>query len=279
MREKLTAEEDTSISAWPEWLYLDEVSGLLEKVIEASQDADHHQVGALFPLLDSIRESVFSLRVLAKMQALRDSYVISRVIYETSINACFLLTSPIELTNRASIHAKQKTLRNLVRRIEIAGTPFFEFKFDKAEEIQNEPKNREWLEEFTSKSGREITSWTPESVQKRLEAIRETFGRVATNGIVFGLLLYQHASEIAHGTLYGTLFSWGAMEPGRRLSSPEDLGRFRRAELRHVLKLVCFTLESLIKVCAQVLSVHPLAEQAKKARLSYYESKDKSVLQ
>lgn len=268
-----SVETDTPASAWPEWRYFDEVNALLGKIIAAAKDAGSSRVGALYPLLDSIEESVFSLRTLARMQALRDSYVISRVIYETSINACFLLTSPVELTNRANVHAKQKALRNLVRRIEIAGSPLFEFKATGTEEILQDPKYKQWLAEFTSKSGREITSWTSENVQQRLEAIYLAFGSDASKGLAFGLLLYRHASEIAHGTLYGTLFSWGAMELGRPLKSPEDLAIFRKAELRHVLKLVSFTLESLVHVCAKVLALQPLAELANKARSDYYESR------
>ncbi|MCZ8384357.1 DUF5677 domain-containing protein [Achromobacter xylosoxidans] len=273
MSQSSSVKTDIPASAWPEWRYFDEVNALLGKIISAAKDAKSSRVGALYPLLDSIEESVSSLRTLARMQALRDSYVISRVIYETSINACFLLTSPVELTNRANVHAKQKALRSLVRRIEIAGSPLFEFKAIGTDEILQDPKHKELLAEFTSKSGREITSWTSENVQQRLEAIYQTFGSEASKGLAFGLLLYRHASEIAHGTLYGTLFSWGAMDLGRSLKSPEDLAIFRRAELRHVLKLISFTLESLVHVCAQALALQPLAALATKARLDYYESR------
>lgn len=268
-----SVEKDIPTSDWPEWNYFEEVTALVVKVIESAKVADSSKVGALYPLLDSVKESASSLRTLARVHALRDSYVISRVIYETSVNACFLLTSPAELTSRASVHAKQKALRNLVRRIEIAGSTLFEFKASGTEEALKVPEHQQWLAEFTSKSGREITSWTAENVQQRLETVYHTFGREAATGLAFGLLLYRHGSEIAHGTLYGTLFSWGAMELGRPLKSPEDLAVFRRAELRHVLKLISFTLESLVQVCAQVLDQRSLAELATKARLGYYESR------
>src|SRR5690606_20869907 len=107
-------------------------------------------------------------------------------------------------------------------------------------------------------------------MQQRLNAIYLMFGAGPTRGLAFGLLLYRHASEIAHGTLYGTLFSWGAAEPGRPLTSAEDLGRYRRAELRHVLKLVCFTLESLIRVVSKTLNASDLGVSANDARKKYY---------
>lgn len=267
-------ENDLPLQEWPEWRFFDVADKLLADVISRTKATDSSRVGVLYPFLDSVQESASSLRILATRQALRDSYVIARVIYETAINACFLLTKPVELSARANVHAKQKTLRNLVRRIEIAGTSLFEFKFDGADELMQEPAHKQWLDEFTSKSGREITSWTPENVQQRLEAVHQTFGAEVTRGLAFGLLLYRHASEIAHGTLYGTLFSWGAAEPNRPLKSPSDLGIFRRAELRHLLKLVCFTLESLIRVSSIALDAPSLNESAKEALRDYYKTRN-----
>ncbi|MGB6114973.1 MAG: DUF5677 domain-containing protein [Comamonas sp.] len=266
--------QQSSVQEWPEWQFLDATTELLATLTTAVRSAPSSNYGLLYPFLDSIEESTGTLRVLAERLMLRDSYVIARVIYETAINACFLLTDPTRLSERASLHAKQKTLRNLVRKIEIAGTPLFEYKQSNADELMQEPEHKKLLDEFTSKSGREITSWTPENVQQRLEAVYLQFGAEATKGLAFGLLMYRHASEIAHGTLYGTLFSWGAVEPNRPLQSPDDLSEFRRAELRHLLKLVCFSLESLIRVAGPVVGATGLADAAKKAFLAYYEAKD-----
>ncbi|WP_232419871.1 DUF5677 domain-containing protein [Methyloversatilis discipulorum] len=262
---------------WPEWVFFNTVNALLADVVAKTREADSHRVGALYPFLDSVRESATSLQFLVIRQALRDSYVIARVIYETAVNACFLLTSPIELSARANAHAKQKTLRSLVRRIEIAGTPLFEFKYSGADELMQEPEHKKLLDEFTSKSGREISSWTSENVQQRLDAVHLAFGAEATKGLAFGLLMYRHASEIAHGTLYGTLFSWGALAPNRPLKSPGDLGIFRRAELRHLLKLVCFSLESLVRVTSSVLDAPSLGESAERALQDYYKDKNEGA--
>lgn len=266
-------EEDLGVDDWPEWRYFNEVSNLLEQLISSAREADSAKVGMLFPFLDSVRDSSVSLAVLVRRQALRDSYVIARVIYETAINACFLLTDAARLSERAKVHAGQKALRSLVRQIEVSGTKVFEFKHQATDVLMQQPTHKKWLDEFTSKAGREITSWTPETVQQRLEAIYLMFGAGPTGGLAFGLLLYRHASEIAHGTLYGTLFSWGAAEPGRPLKSAQDLGRFRRAELRHLLKLVCFTLESLICVVSKTLGVPDLGASANDARDNYFKGR------
>jgi hypothetical protein len=107
-------------------------------------------------------------------------------------------------------------------------------------------------------------------VQERLEVIHGALGAEAVKGLAFGLLLYRHASEIAHGTLYGTLFSWGAMEPGRQLRSAEDLGKFRSNELKHLMKLVAFTLESLVAILCRPLASPQLESAANEARKKYY---------
>lgn len=268
---------ELSISDWPEWRWFDSIDKLLGETLSRVQKHKSDELGALFPLLDSIAESVESLRILANQLKLRDSYVIARVIYETSVNACFLLTDPKALSARASTHAKQKALRNLIRAIELAGDRIFEFKAQGTEELLSDPKHQEWLKEFTSKSGREITSWTPENVQQRLEAAYLKFGDEDMRGLAFGLLLYRHASEIAHGTLFGTLFSWGAMELGSPLRSLNDIGKFRRRELRHLLKLVSFSLESLIRVVASVLGTREVSICARKARTDYYDQREQNA--
>lgn len=257
----------------PEWRWFDSVEELLKGTVTKVQEYEGNEVGVLYPLLDSITESVESLRTLVNSLKLRDSYVIARVIYETSVNACFLLTNPETISGRAHAHAKQKALRNLTRAIELAGDVIFEFRPQGAEELLGNPQHQAWLSEFTSRSGREITSWTPENVQQRLEAVYLKFGEAKTRGLAFGLLIYRNASEIAHGTLFGTLFSWGAMEIGRPLRSPEDLGKFRRQELRHLLKLVSFSLESLIRLVNSVLGHSDAEMAARRARTDYYEKK------
>lgn len=267
-------DSELSVADWPEWRWFDSIDQLLGEILSNAQEGNSNEAGALYPFLDSIAESVGSLRTLVNQLKLRDSYVIARVIYETSVNACFLLTEPKALSARASTHAKQKALRNLVRAIELAGNQVFEFRAQGAEELLGDPQHQGWLKQFTSKSGREITSWTPENVQQRLEATYLKFGHEETRGLAFGLLLYRHASEIAHGTLFGTLFSWGAMEPGSPPRCPGDIGKFRRRELRHLLKLVSYSLESLIRVASSVLATPNISASARKARTDYYDQRE-----
>jgi len=123
----MAAEELQSVATWPEWQWFETVESILEEVLSKVQESESTGTGMLYPFLDSVVESVDSLRMLVNGLKLRDSYVIARVIYETSLNACFLLTNPEALSSRASTHAKQKALRSLARAVEIAGNTIFEF--------------------------------------------------------------------------------------------------------------------------------------------------------
>lgn len=262
------------VSDWPEWRWLKNTQYLLQDAISRIQQSDSPELSEMFPFLDSAYESLESLGVLVEQHKLRDAYVISRVVYETSLNACFLITDPQVLALRAYTHAKQKALRSLVRAIEISGEKIFQFKPEGVEALMQHPKHKEWLDEFTSKSGREVTSWTPENISQRLEAVYLKFGANTTRGLAFGLLLYRHASEIAHGTLFGTLYSWGAMEVGKPLSNPGEMGEFRKKELCHIMKLTSFSLESVIRIIGTQLGVEDLSEAAEKARTDYYSSRN-----
>ena len=165
------AERNELVSDWPEWHWFETMQHLVEDAISRIQQSDSPELSAMFPFLDSANESLASLGVLVKQLKLRDAYVIARVVYETSLNACFLITDHQVLSLRAHTHAKQKALRGLARAIEVSGEKIFEFKVEGVEALLQRPKHKEWLEEFTTKSGREVTSWTPENVSQRLEAV------------------------------------------------------------------------------------------------------------
>lgn len=262
-----------TIDDWPEWKWFDAVVVLVGQTL-AKAEEKKTSASAVFPFLDSVLDSAESLRILSRRAKLRDSYVIGRVIYETSINACFLLTDPAVLRKRAVTHAHQKTLRSLIREIELCGEKIFSYNMADAETLMKLPDSQKALSDYTSRSGREITSWTPENVQQRLEAIRSKFGAEPVRGLAFGLLLYRHSSEIAHGTLYGTLFSWGATEVTSPLASPRDIGKFRYKELRLLIKLISYSLESLVSITGAALGIEGIDLDAAQARLDYYRERN-----
>src|SRR5690606_37509589 len=130
-------------------------------------------------------------------------------------------------------------------------------------------ESQELLREFTSRSGREITAWTPENVHQRLEVIQRHFGEDTVRELAFGLLLYRHASEIAHGTLYGALFSWGAMEPGGPPRSTDETRSFRVEESGLALLLTGHIFVSVDRILGQKLGDATLSMRATEALSAY----------
>jgi hypothetical protein len=253
---------DLRISRWPEWPLIDQEYELLKPIMQATRTSKVDHLTILFPLLGAIAESTATLRELVRRYAIRDAYVVARVIYETAINACFILTNGSELAKRIRRHATQKVLRDLERNIELAGEQVVQLRWSGSDLALADPANQALLQEFSSRSGREITSWTPENVKERLESIYQNFGREAAMGLVWGLLLYRHASEVAHGTLYGALFAWGAMDPNGPPKSTAAIQSFRVDQARLLLMLVGVSLESLVRIVAGELSLPHIAASA-----------------
>jgi hypothetical protein len=226
----------------------------------------------MFPMLDAIEESTGTLLDLVLLRRMLDCYVIARVIYETSVNACFVLAAGDEMAERATRHLKQKSLRDLDRTFYIADEKM-SLKWSGADEALGDPENQQLLQEFTSRKGREITAWTDENVPERLKVIHERYGK-ASRKLYWALLLYRHASEIVHGSLFGVLFPWVATEP----SSPrsvEDIRKFRESNLRHVMMLTGSALNSLIQIVAHDLGHRELAESSNAIDKEYRNTSDK----
>jgi hypothetical protein len=222
-------------------------------------------------MLDAAGSSTDTLMALSSQHNIRDGYVISRMIYETLVNCCFILAEGDVIAERAWRHARQKSLRDLDRTIEIAGKEAMKVKWSGADIALAAPENKQLLAEFTSKAGREITAWTPESVKERLEAVYTRFGDERTKGMLFGLLLYRHASEIAHGTLYGSLFILGATDPHGPPKSIETLRDYRVDHTRMLLMLTAFAIESSIAVIAGAVGAPDLADQARSVQRTFSE--------
>jgi Family of unknown function (DUF5677) len=261
---------DLPMERWPEWLLVDQQYVLLREVMDTARESGTDHLSVLFPLLYSIEESTNTLRDLVRRDLLRDAYVIARVVYETAVNACFIAAGGPDVAARAQRHARQKTLRDLERTIEFAGQRRLEVRWSGAHLAYADPVNQAVLQEFTTKSGHELTSWTPENVKERLDIIYQRFGNDATLGLTFALLLYRHASEIVHGTLYGSLFTWGMFDPNGFPKSGDDMQRFRIGQCHLILMLIGVTLGSLLRITAGELGLIHVADSARDILKSFY---------
>jgi hypothetical protein len=63
---------------------------------------------------------------------------------------------------------------------------------------------------------------------------------------------------------------------GAPLKSPEDIGKFRHKELRLLLKLISYSLESLVSITGAALGIEGVGSEAERARLNYFRDRKDS---
>lgn len=206
------------------------------------------------PLCVGIVESAKSFILLTENGNYRDAFVTSRTLLETIINVSYMCALGKEATEKANRHALQKTKRDLERKIEIEGI-LLEQTFQPTDLFISNPKLKEALDEFTSKKGREITSWTKDSIIKRIELITDKFGIKASNFLKLPFYhIYRHSSEIAHGSYFGMLYIKGLTQLDRPLESIEQTIEYFEKSERGIIQLISFMNNLLLNGMIYILS-------------------------
>ncbi len=216
----------------------------------AVQEADVYPK-VVSPLTYAVIDTCDSVLFLARKDKLRDCFVLSRVAFETIVNICYICAEGEQAAERAAKHARQKMYRGLNRQLEI-GKRILRLEWQGEINLDIDYELRLALEEFTSRKGREITSWTQETLIDRIRRVDERYGEQVGMPLQFALLaLYRDASEIAHGTLFGSLLALGfANPPGPPKSKGEFLDH-HRGNLSMVLMMLCASIQALILVLAE----------------------------
>jgi hypothetical protein len=110
------------------------------------------------------------------------------------------------------------------------------------------------IAEFTRRKGGEITHWTPETVEQKIVAIGARYGAEVSGDLLFAYFsIYRHASEIAHGSFFGALFSCGATEPRGAPLSKEDWQHDQRERMSLLLTMLGAATAALLSVLAHEL--------------------------
>lgn len=154
----------------------------------------------------------------------RDAFILARSVIEGLINVCYILGEGSEAAKRAESHAKQKSVRDLDRSLEVSDFRI-SLRWAGADELEIDADLQSALDEFTSKKGREITEWAEDKLGVRLEKIAHRFGKEVEVRLVSAFFaIYRHASELSHGTFFGSLFFLGKTSPGD--NSVEEIVRW-----------------------------------------------------
>ncbi|MDR4485442.1 MAG: DUF5677 domain-containing protein [Nitrospirales bacterium] len=169
---------------------------------------------ALIPTFFAFASSSKTIVELSKMPGVhtRDCFGIARAIIELGINICFILAEGSSAAEKALRHSRQKSYRNLERESKIGKLMVKVLYSGKKDITLTEIHERE-IKEFTSKRGFQ-KNWIDLSLDERIETIGQSFGeRVQILLQVARLSVYDTASEILHGTVFGAMYSLGLMDP------------------------------------------------------------------
>jgi hypothetical protein len=236
------------------WLFFTRQIQLLEQARVSILQENAERWLVLAPLLYAVVDTSGSVLSLAQMGKVRDCFVLARTEFETIVTICFICAKGDGAVRRAKNHALQKAYRDLDRELDIRGQKLL-LKWKGEVKLDGNPELQAALAEFTSKKGREITSWTPETVQEQVETIDARYGKRISANLQFALMsIYRHASEIAHGTFFGALFALGLTSPSSPPKSPQELQNHQRQNLCMVLMMLGLATSALIMVLAEEIS-------------------------
>lgn len=143
-----------------------------------------------------------------------EAYPLARSFFEKCVNYCYLnICSENEYENQLSwtrqkmvraIYTKQKAFKNINHEIPLP-------------ELSEIIKVNDDLKKFTGKRGGEKYGWTEVSIYKRIQLIKNSLDSFPIEMYLLTMnRFYEDASEVIHGTLYGSLFYtgifWGVRE-------------------------------------------------------------------
>jgi hypothetical protein len=222
------------------------------------EKVDEGKWGIIFPLFYAVIDSYDALLTLTQLNSkkvpkLRDCLVISRTIIEIIINIVFVFAKGKSAVKNAYDHYMQKAFRNLDRELQI-DDQILKIGLAGEVDLNKNPRLKKALDDFTSKRGREITKWTPETPVEKIEVIHRKYGpRVSKSLQLAFFQIYRLASEIVHGSFFGAMFLLGFSEPGGPPKNETQRKKRIRAHLSLTLMMVYISGNSLLRVLAKEL--------------------------
>ena len=187
-------------------------------------------------------------------------------MFETILNACYVCAKGEDLAKQALRHAQQKKYRSFDRKVSV-NDAVLSLKRVPEVDLDKFPDLKEAVEEFTTKSGRERTEWTNDSLVKRIEAVDNKYGGKASKLLTIGMLqIYRDASEMAHGTLYSVLEYFGRLDgrptdqKGKRNLKQRDTPR-----INLLLIILSLCINQLIRILGQEFSLDDIAADSDKS--------------
>jgi hypothetical protein len=167
-------------------------------------------------MLGSMAESLRTILYISELGFYRDTLALSRTILEISINIAYFSIQGEEAVSKTIKHIKQKSYRDVMRSCKIGDFEFHSAVGRKVD-VWMSDELKEAIDNFTSKKGKEIRSWTgdsQDSVPKKIKLIASKYGKdIGSLYDFYTHNIYRHSSEILHGTIFGAFYSGGITLP------------------------------------------------------------------
>ncbi|WP_156027179.1 DUF5677 domain-containing protein [Sporocytophaga myxococcoides] len=183
--------------------------------ISASTIGYSELTSVIGPMLKLNETTLMSIILLAENNHYRDLVILSRPFLESIINVGFICAEDEKAVVASKKYAYQKGYRDLFRGIEVndfkitSGFSDFLKEFEKA--TTEEMKNA--LAEYTTKKGREVMEWTPETTKGKLGIIGKEYGVYVNGLLTFAFFsIYRDVSEIIHNSYYGVRIYLGMQQ-------------------------------------------------------------------
>lgn len=225
------------------------------------------RLAKLDALLFALLTNSGSIVQLLQYAAIPEAYLISRSFFEKCVNYCYLnVCSEDQYDNQLS-WTRQKMLRALYTRQKAYKNINSDIPLPEISELIKINKD---LEKFTGKKGGEKPNWTEIPIHQRIRVIKESVDSFPNEMYLLTMnVVYEYASEVAHGTLYGALFHvddfWG-----KKGSLDDNMKR-----LVSMSKELLFFLGYLVNGIIEVVSTIIPAKELLKVSKDNYEEKIK----
>lgn len=215
------------------------IEGAFKKLMNSDDEVALH----LYTLLFSVYDSCKSILILTPNYQVRDTFLTARTIFELTLNIGYISSEGKNTLEKAQRHMQQKAFRDLERKLNIESMNL-SVKVLGLENLKISKELQAALDEYTTQKGLEVRSWTGENVFRKIEIISNKYGEKIKDILNIGLFnIYRHASEIAHGTLFGLFYIIGATSMKER---PKDTNELLFIHRQH-LTLIIITISMLIE--------------------------------
>jgi hypothetical protein len=183
--------------------------------ISASTIGFSELTSVIGPILTLNSTSLKSLILLAENNHHRDLIILSRPFLESVINVGFICSEGDKAVIDSKKYAYQKGYRDLFRGIDINNFKIKSGFTDYIEEFEKAAPGemKKALSDFTTKRGREVMNWTPETTKDKLEIIGKKYGEYVNGLLTFAFFsIYRDVSEIIHNSYYGVRIYLGMQQ-------------------------------------------------------------------